>query len=97
MDKTLERYKIAANELASAVNHQLFDDSRQWYWVFDIVGGACEFDDCDILSTDDMVLILEHGMTYDEYAEWKNANIDNSHYINLYSWLHGARHYMLNK
>ena len=97
MDKTLERYKIAASELASAVNHQLFDDLREWYWLRDIVGGTCDFGDCDVLGTDDMVLILEHRMTFDEYAEWQDANLKNSHYINLYSWLLGARHNMLNK
>ena len=97
MDKTLERYKIAANELAIAVNHQLFDDLREWYWLRDIVGGTCDFGDCDVLGTDDMVLILEHRMTFDEYAEWQEANLKNNQYINLYSWLHGLRHDMLNK
>ena len=41
-----------------------------------------------------MVRIIENGITYDEYAEWRDANLDNGRYINLKSWLLGARHYM---
>ena len=35
------------------------------------------------------------GLTYDEYAEWREANLDNGRYINLKSWLKGARHSMM--
>ena len=41
-----------------------------------------------------MVRIIEHGMTYDDYAEWRDANLENNRYINLKSWLMGARHEM---
>ena len=45
---------------------------------------------------EDMVRIIEHHMTYDEYAEWRDANLGKEKYINLRSWLKGARHEMLN-
>ena len=93
--KIIKQYKDSCNELAELVNMQLFDGCRKWYWIGDEVGGACDFEDCDVLNPEDMVRIIENGLTYDEYAEWRDANLDNKHYINLKSWLMGARHYML--
>ena len=95
--KIIKQYKDSCNELAELVNMQLFDGCRKWYWIGDEVGGACDFEDCDVLNPEDMVRIIENGLTYDEYAEWRDANLDNKHYINLKSWLMGARHYMLDK
>ena len=91
----VKKYKESCNELAELVNKQLFDGCRKWYWIGDDVGGVCDFDSVDTLNADDMVRIIEHGMTYDEYAEWRDANIDNKRYINLRSWLMGLRHDML--
>ena len=91
----VRKYKKACDDLAELVNEQLFDGCREWYWIGDEVGGACDFEDCDVLNPEDMVRIIENGLTYDEYAEWRDANLDNKHYINLKSWLMGARHYML--
>ena len=85
------------NRLATLVNEQLFDGCRKWYWIGDEVGGACDFEESDVLNPEDMVRIIENKMTYDEYAEWRDANLDNNRYINLKSWLMGARHYMLDK
>ena len=85
------------NQLATLVNDQLFDGCRKWYWIGDEVGGVCDFDCIDILNPDDMVRIIENNMTYDEYAEWRDANIDNNRYINLKSWLMGLRHDMIDK
>lgn len=84
----------ACNLLATIVNEQLFDGSRSWCWIGDDVGGICDFEETDFLSPEDMVRIIEHHMTYEEYAEWRNANLDNGRYINLKSWLMGARHEM---
>lgn len=95
--ETIELFKFACNNLATAVNKQLFDGCRKWYWIGDEVGGVCDFDGCDVLNPEDMVRIIENNMTYDEYAEWRNANLDNNRYINLKSWLMGARHDMLEK
>ena len=39
--------------------------------------------------------IIESGLTYDQYAEWRESNLDNNRYINLKSWLIGLRHDML--
>ena len=93
----IKKYKDACNLLASIVNDQLFEGCRDRYWECDEVGGLCDFMDTDFLSPEEMVRIIENKMTYDEYAEWREANIDNNRYIDLKSWLMGLRHDMLNK
>ena len=95
--ETIELFKFACNSLATAVNKQLFDGCRKWYWIGDEVGGVCDFGDVDVLNLKEMMLIIENNTTYDEYAEWRNANLDNNRYINLKSWLMGMRHDMLDK
>lgn len=87
-------FKKACDDLAELVNEQLFDGCREWYWIGDEVGGACDFDECDVLSPEDMVRVIDNNMTYDEYAEWRDTNLDNNRYINLKSWLKGERHSM---
>ena len=97
LKKIIKQYKDSCNELAELVNMQLFDGCRKWYWIGDEVGGTCDFEEADVLNLEDMVRVIENNMTYDEYAEWRDANIDNNRYINLKSWLMGARHDMLDK
>ena len=94
---TLELFRESCDRLAELVNEQLFDGCRRWCWIGDEVGGVCDFDCIDVLNPEDMVRIIENNMTYDEYAEWRDANIDNNRYINLKSWLMGLRHDMLDK
>ena len=93
----VRKYKKACDDLAELVNEQLFDGCRKWYWIGDEVGGACDFEEADVLNPEDMVRIIENGLTYDEYAEWREANLDHAQYINLKSWLMGLRHDMLDK
>lgn len=92
--KIIQQYKDSSNKLAELVNQQLFDGCRTWNWIGDDVGGMCDFDDADILITEDMIRIIENNVTYEQYEEWREANLDNSRYINLKSWLMGARHDM---
>ena len=92
---TLELFRESCDRLAELVNEQLFDGCRKWYWIGEEVGGACDFEECDVLNPEDMVRIIESGLTYDQYAEWRDANLDNNRYINLKSCLMGERHDML--
>ena len=92
---TLELFRESCDRLAELVNQQLFDGCRKWYWIGNEVGGVCDFEECDVLKTEDMVHIIENGLTYDEYAEWRDANLENNRYINLKLWMMGARHDML--
>ena len=93
----VRKYKKACDDLAELVNEQLFDGCREWYWIGDEVGGACDFEETDVLNPEDMVRIIENGLTYDQYSEWREANLDHAQYINLKSWLMGLRHDMLDK
>lgn len=92
--KVTQQFNNCCNKLAELVNQRLFDGCRDWHWIGDDVGGTCDFEDVDVLNTEDMIRILENNMDYDDYAEWRDANIDNNRYINLKSWLMGARHEM---
>lgn len=90
----VRNFKKACDDLAELVNEQLFDGCRKWYWIGDEVGGACDFEETDVLNPEDMVRIIENGLTYNEYAEWREANLASDRNINLQSWLKGARHSM---
>lgn len=90
----VRNYREGCNNLAKVVNEQLFEGCRAWYWVGGDIGGVCGFEDCDFLSAEDMARIVESGMTYDEYAEWRDANLEHEQHINLRSWMKGARHEM---
>ena len=94
---TLELFRESCDRLAELVNEQIFDGCRKWYWIGGEVGGACDFEETDVLNPEDMVRIIENRITYDEYAEWREANLDHAQYINLKSWLMGLRHDMLDK
>ena len=92
-----QRYNDACNQLAEAVNKQLFNSFRKWYWISEEVGGVCDFGGVDILNLNDMMSIICFFISYDEYAEWRDAILDHHMYINLKSWLMGVRHEMLRK
>ena len=94
----IQQFHTACNALANAVNKQLFNGIRAPYWVANEVGGTCDFEDTDFLTPEEMVLILKANLTYDEYAEWRDANIkygETKGNINLKSWLKGCRFSMI--
>lgn len=83
--------KASLNALAAAVNEHLFEGCRDWYWVAEEEGDICCFDENDFLQVTDMIRILELNVSYDDYAKWRDYNIDHDQHINLKSWLMGAR------
>lgn len=83
----------ACERLVEITNKQLFEGSRQTYWIGGVCGGLCGFG-TDFLSPEEMVLIIRHEVTYEQYVEWREANFANESKINLQSWLKGARHSM---
>lgn len=87
-------YWDACERLVKITNKQLFDGFRSTYWVGGVCGGLCCFDDTDFLSPEEMALIIRNEVTYEQYAEWREANLANERNINLQSWLKGARHSM---
>lgn len=93
--KALLDFRIACGELAAAVNQRLFEGCRHPYWVGGIEGGLCDFEDGDFISADDMARIINYGVDYEEYADWRTLNEDAPEYINLHSWLMGGRRSLL--
>lgn len=93
--QVVESYRMACWDLASRTYRRLFEDGRDFYWVGGDVGGVCNFGDNDYINAEDMARILETGMTFPEYEEWREANLFNGEEINLRSWLKGCRHSML--
>lgn len=87
-------YWDACERLANVINEQLFDDSRDPYWIGGVCGGLCDFGDTDFLTPEEMALIIQDKVTYEQYVEWREANLANERKINLQSWLKGARHSM---
>lgn len=86
-------YWDACERLVEITNKQLFGGIRQTCWIGGVCGGLCCFD-TDLLSPEEMVLIIQYEVTYEQYAEWREANIANESKIDLQSWLKGARHSM---
>lgn len=94
----IQQFNSACNALADAVNNQLFDGTRNPYWVANEIGGLCDFGDTDFLTSDEMVFVLKADLTYDDYAEWRDDNIkygETKGYINLKSWIRGCRFSMI--
>lgn len=95
----IQRFNDACNDLARITNKILFNGGRDnWYWIGNEPGGTCDFADSDFLTPEEMVLILRSGLSCEQYAEWRDANVDNMErkgYINLYSWINGCRHNIL--
>lgn len=83
----------ACERLVEVTNKQLFGGIRQTYWIGGVCGGLCGFG-TDFLSPEEMVLIIQYEVTYEQYVEWREANLANESKINLQSWLKGARHSM---
>ena len=99
----IKAFNTACNNLAQAVNEQLYDGKCKPYWIGDEVGGLCDFDGYAVLSPAEMVLVINNNLTYEQVSEWINAGVDynfgreKTHYINLQSWLMGTRYDMLDK
>lgn len=87
-------YWDACERLVNVINEQLFDDSRDPYWIGGVCGGLCDFGDTDFLTPEEMALIIQDKVTYEQYVEWREANLASECKINLQSWLKGARHSM---
>ena len=99
----IKAFNSACNNLAQAVNEQLYDGKCKPYWIADVVGGLCDFGGYVVLSPIEMVLIIGHHLTYDQVMEWIDAGVDynrereSEKYINLDAWIKGERYEMLDK
>ena len=92
--RAVVNYWDACEKLVDIINEKLFDDSRDPYWIGGVCGGVCDFGDTDFLDPEEMSLIIREKVTYEQYVEWREANLASECKINLQSWLKGARHSM---
>lgn len=92
--RSVLNYWDACERLVNVINEQLFDNSRDPYWIGGVCGGLCDFGDTDFLNPEEMALIIQEKVTYEQYVEWREANLANERKINLLSWLKGERHSM---
>ena len=92
--RAVVNYWDACEKLVDIINEKLFDDSRDPYWIGGVCGGLCDFGDTDFLTPEEMALIIQNEVIYEQYVEWREANLASEHKINLLSWLKGARHSM---
>lgn len=87
-------YWDACERLVNVINEQMFDDSRDPYWIGGVCGGLCDFGDTDFLTPEEMALIIQNKVIYEQYVEWREVNLASECKINLQSWLKGACHSM---
>lgn len=95
-----KNFKTACDELAEAFCGQLGVDHRDSWWVADVHGDVFCFLAGEMFTNcEDMVLAIEHRLTFDEfhdfYQQWTDHDFEtgepNPNAINLRSWIRGAR------
>lgn len=89
-----ENYEKACNAYVSAML-DLFDISRiDCFWVSDEVGGLFMAGDGLSLNMQEIIYIVENGLSYNECLEWQEYNVQahefNFNLLNLKSWHMGA-------
>lgn len=104
--KTLHAaYEAVCEAYAQRLCAQLgFMNSDDAYWVGDERGGTLQLSDNYFLGMEDIVLIVDNAMSYEDFDEWYTQWIDydmeagepKPNRINLWSWLKGARPDIIN-
>lgn len=85
--KIISDFTSACNALAEAVNQQLFSGLRLGYWVAH--GSLYDFGVTDLITTAEMLIILQQQVTFEEYYEWTDFNLSHCEQepIPLSAWL----------
>lgn len=95
-----QNFKTACNDLAKAFCKQMDVDYKDSWWVADEQGGVFCFLDGEMFTNcEDMVLTIEHRLSFDEfyafYQQWIDHDFEtgepNPNSVNLRSWIKGAR------
>ena len=66
----IKAFNSACNNLAQAVNEQLYDGKCKPYWIGDEVGGLCDFDGYAVLSPIEMVRSEERRVGKECRSRW---------------------------
>ena len=69
------------------------------YWIGNVVGDTLDIIGLYFLSMQDIVLIVDNAMPYDEFTKWyyQWTDNDNRYRINLEHWFNGVRPEMFNQ
>lgn len=100
-----QNFKTACDDLAKAFCKQMDVDYKDSWWVGEVPGDIfCFLVGEMFTNATDMVLAIEHKMSFDEfyafYQQWTDHDFDtgepNPNSVNLRSWIMGARPKLLN-
>lgn len=63
------------------------------YWIMDEVGGCLDINGYYTIDMQEIVLLVDNCIGYDEFNEWYKqwTDFDSDNRINLRSWIMGAR------
>lgn len=92
-------YESVCDTYAQRLIEQLGLRKDDAYWVSDEIGSTFAYGDNYFLTMEEIVLLVDNCIGYDEFAEWYNqwTEFDNENRINLRSWIMGARPEMFEK
>lgn len=91
-------YESVCDTYAQRLIEQLGLNKDESYWVSDEIGGTFAYGDCYFLNMEEIVLLVDNCIGYDEFNEWycQWTDFERENRINLRSWLMGARPGMFN-
>lgn len=91
-------YEAVCDTYAQRLIEQLGLHKDDAYWVLDEVGYVFAFGDNYFLNMEEIVLLVDNCIGYDEFDEWYSqwTDFDKENRINLRSWIMGARPGMFN-
>lgn len=91
--KTLHKaYEEVCETYAKRLIEQLGLRKENSYWVLDEIGGTFAYGDGYFLNMDEIVLLVDNCIGYDEFNEWycQWTDFDREFRINLRSWIMGG-------
>lgn len=91
-------YEVVCDTYAQRLIEQLGLRKDDAYWVSDEIGGTFAYGDNYFLNMEEIVLLVDNCIGYDEFDEWYSqwTDFERENRINLRSWLMGARPEMFN-
>lgn len=89
-----KNFENACNAYAMELCLQWDIDNRSCYWIGNEIGGVLEYEGDVHLNMDEIIYIVENGITIGEVYEWQDYCIKAHEYgfnlLNLKSWHKGA-------
>lgn len=92
-------YEASCETYAQRLIEQLGLNKDEAYWVSDEIGGTFTYGDWYFLNMEEIVLLVDNCIGFDEFDEWYSqwTDFERESRINLRSWIMGARPGMFNE